>query len=148
MSFTASVLKPEGVPSAAVLLASVAIVDYLPVTIELRLSSGLPGVDASPTGIGSDSSYRRGGHQTSFASSVISALKSFETGQFFSASPASCAKDAASRLGTLARSVSADLLILNPWPSGSSVTAASVASSSAEKPARSSWKASAMVKHP
>src|SRR6185437_7707654 len=133
-SFTASALKPEGVSRAGV-LRSVAIVDSSACYGRLRMRT-------------SDPSYRRESPQTSFASRVICALKSFDTGQFFSASPASRAKDSASILGTFARSVRADLLILKPCPSGSSVTAASVASSVGENPAPSSWKASAMVKHP
>jgi hypothetical protein len=52
--------------------------------------------------------------QTSLASSVISALRTFETGQFFSASLASCANFSSSRFGTLARSVRADRLMRNP----------------------------------
>src|SRR6185437_505727 len=132
-SFTASALKPEGVSSAGV-LRSVAIVDS--------------SAHCSRYRCGSHQSYRRARHQTSFASRMISALNSFDTGQFFSASPASRAKASASILGTLARRVRADLLILKPCPSGSSVIAASVASSVGVNPARSSWKASAMVKHP
>src|SRR5215468_3268747 len=67
--------------------------------------------------------------QISLASSVISALSTLETGQFFSASPAMRAKAASSRFGTWARSVSADRLMRNPCPSCSIVTAASVVSS-------------------
>jgi hypothetical protein len=62
--------------------------------------------------------------QARFASSVISALRTLETGQFFSASFASSANFVSSRLGTFARSVKAERLILNPIPSGSRVTAA------------------------
>src|SRR5262245_24329887 len=65
----------------------------------------------------------------SFASRVTSELRTLETGQFFSASPAIPAKAASSRFGTLARRVSADRLMRKPWPSGSRVTAASVLSS-------------------
>src|SRR4051812_48222600 len=87
-------------------------------------------------------------HWTSFTSSVIAALSTFETGQFFSASPAIRAKPESSRLGTLPRKVRADLLILNPWPSGSSVTAASVESSVGSSPAACRPNANAMVKQP
>ena len=52
--------------------------------------------------------------QTSFASSVISALSTLETGQFFSALSAICLKVASSRPGTLAVRVSADLVIVKP----------------------------------
>src|SRR5262249_35841469 len=55
--------------------------------------------------------------QINFASKVISALRTLDTGQFFSASPAIRANAAWSRFGTCARSVSADLLIRNPCPS-------------------------------
>jgi hypothetical protein len=48
---------------------------------------------------------------------------------------ASCANFVSSRLGTLARSVRAERLMRNPWPSGSRVTAASVLSSVGVKPA-------------
>ena len=51
---------------------------------------------------------------------MISALRTLETRQFFSASFANSANLASSRLGTLARSVKAERLILNPLPSGSS----------------------------
>ena len=73
--------------------------------------------------------------RSSFASSVISALRTLETGQFFSASFAKLANLASSRLGTLARSVRAERLMRNPLPSGSRVTAASVLSSVGVKPA-------------
>src|SRR3984957_15622440 len=73
--------------------------------------------------------------QTSFASKVIVALSTLETGQFFSASPAILRNPASSTPGTWARSVSADLLMRKPWPSGSSVTAASVLSSVGVSPA-------------
>src|SRR6478752_9971201 len=86
--------------------------------------------------------------QVNLASSVIVAFSTFDTGQFFSASPAILAKPASSRFGTLARSVSADLLILKPLPSGSRLTAASVVSSSGVKPASCRPKASAIVKQP
>src|SRR6266545_948768 len=49
-------------------------------------------------------------HRISLASRVISALRTLETGQFFSASLAIRAKAASSRFGTWARSVSADRL--------------------------------------
>src|SRR3954464_14577952 len=88
------------------------------------------------------------GHWTSFASRVIATLSAFETGQFFSASPAMRVKPASSRLGTLPRKVRADLLILNPWPSGSSVTAASVESSVGLNPAACRPNANAIVKQP
>ena len=67
--------------------------------------------------------------QINLASNVIAALSTFETGQFFSASPAIRANAAWSRFGTWARRVRADRLMRKPWPSGSSVTAASVLSS-------------------
>src|SRR6516162_9285142 len=87
-------------------------------------------------------------HRINLASSVIAALSTFETGQFFSASPAKRAKPASSRFGTFAQRVSAERLIRNPWPSCSSVTAASVTSSVGVKPAPWRPKASAMVKQP
>jgi hypothetical protein len=49
----------------------------------------------------------RADRQSSLASSVISALRTLETGQFFSALPAIRAKVASSRFGTLARRVRA-----------------------------------------
>jgi hypothetical protein len=67
--------------------------------------------------------------QLNLASKVIVALRTLETGQFFSASPVIRANVAWSRFGTWARRVRADRLMRNPWPSGSSVTAASVSSS-------------------
>ena len=67
--------------------------------------------------------------QINLASNVFAALSTFETGQFFSASPAIRAKLASSRLGTCARNVRAERLMRKPWPSGSSVIAASVVSS-------------------
>src|SRR4029077_13784128 len=84
----------------------------------------------------------------SLASSSISALRTLETGQFFSASLAKSANLVSSRLGTLARSVRAERLMRNPWPSGSRVTAASVLSLVGVKPAPCRPKASAMLKHP
>src|ERR1700730_9800044 len=71
----------------------------------------------------------RGTIHISLASSVISALRTLETGQFFSASPAIRANVAWSRFGTLARSDKAERVMRKPWPSGSRVTAASVLSS-------------------
>src|ERR1700739_1651111 len=71
----------------------------------------------------------RGRPQINLASNVIAALRTLETGQFFSASPAIRANAASSRFGTWARSVRAERLMRNPWPSGSRVTAASVLSS-------------------
>ena len=65
----------------------------------------------------------------SLASKVISALRTFETGQVFSASLAISANLVSSRFGTWARRVKADRVIRKPLPSGSSVTAASVVSS-------------------
>src|SRR6185312_10274485 len=85
---------------------------------------------------------------TSLASSVIWAFRTFDTGQFFSASPAIFANAASSNFGTLARSVKAERVIRNPCPSGSRLTAASVVSSVGVKPAPCSWKARAIVKHP
>src|SRR5580704_6327291 len=67
--------------------------------------------------------------QINLASKVIAALRTLETGQFFSASLAMRANAASSRFGTWARNVRADRLMRKPWPSGSSVTAASVVSS-------------------
>ena len=64
--------------------------------------------------------------QTSLASSVISAFRTLETGQFFSAAVAMAAKAASSIPGTVARRVRAERLMRKPWPSGSRVTAASV----------------------
>src|SRR5262249_37801608 len=60
------------------------------------------------------------------ASSVICALSTLDTGQVFSALPASSLNFASSTFGTLARSVSVERLMRNPWPSGSRLTAASV----------------------
>jgi hypothetical protein len=57
----------------------------------------------------------------SLASNVISALRTFETGQFFSASLAISANLVSSRFGTWARRVKADRVIRKPLPSGSSV---------------------------
>ena len=51
---------------------------------------------------------------TSLASSVISALSTLDTGQFFSASLANCAKRDPSRPGTVARRVSAERLMRKP----------------------------------
>src|SRR5579871_145092 len=93
-------------------------------------------------------SFRTMVQPMSLASSVMVAFRTLETGQFFSASPAMRANPASSRFGTLPRKVSADLLILNPLPSGSSVTAASVESCAGVKPASCRPKASAMVKQP
>src|ERR1700730_2755879 len=73
--------------------------------------------------------------QTNLASRVISALRTLETGQFCSASLAIRAKVDGSRVGTLARSVSAERLIRKPCPSGSRLTAASVLSSVGVYPA-------------
>src|SRR5207253_11377345 len=67
--------------------------------------------------------------QINLASNVIAALRTFETGQFFSASFAISADLVSSRFGTFARRVRAERLMRNPWPSGSRVTAASVLSS-------------------
>ncbi len=67
--------------------------------------------------------------QINLASNVIAALRTFETGQFFSASLAISANLVSSRLGTWARRVRAERLMRKPCPSGSSVTAASVVSS-------------------
>src|SRR5205823_3507654 len=72
--------------------------------------------------------------QISLASSVIAALRTFETGQFFSASAANRAKVPSSRLGTWARKVSAERLMRKPCPSGSRVIADSVLSSVGLKP--------------
>jgi hypothetical protein len=85
-------------------------------------------------------------HCINSASSVMVVLRTLDTGQFFSAWPAIHAKDVLSMCGTLPRKVSADWLIRNPWPSGSSVTAASVESSVGVKPAACRSKASAIVK--
>lgn len=71
----------------------------------------------------------RGKPQISLASKVIAALRTLDTGQFFSASPTIRVNAASSKFGTWARKVRADRLMRNPWPSGSSVTAASVVSS-------------------
>src|SRR5205085_2237532 len=72
-------------------------------------------------------------------SRVISALRTFETGQFFSAARASSSNLPRSMPGTCPLSVRADLLIWKPWPSFSRVTAASVESSVGLKPAPWSW---------
>src|SRR6266446_5129741 len=86
--------------------------------------------------------------QTSFASSVISALSTLETGQFCSASCAIRANVSCSRFGTLARSVRAERLIRKDSLSCSRVTAASVWSSVGVYPAACNRKANAIVKHP
>jgi hypothetical protein len=57
---------------------------------------------------------RRGTVHTSLASSVISAFRALETGQFFSASPAIRANVAWSRFGTLARSDKAERVMRKP----------------------------------
>ena len=67
-----------------------------------------------------------------FASTVIAALRTLETGQSFSASPTIRVKAASSRFGTWARTVRADRLMRNPSPSGSMVTAASTSSAAGE----------------
>jgi hypothetical protein len=75
--------------------------------------------------------------QINLASNVIAALRTFETGQVSSASFANSTNLVSSRFGTFARRVRAERLIRNPWPSGSSVIAASVLSSdSMARPAR------------
>ena len=86
---------------------------------------------------------------SSWASRVISAFSTLETGQFCSAPLASSANFAASIPGTRACSVSAERLIRNPPPSaGSSDTAASVFSSSAGNPACCRANARAIEKQP
>src|SRR3954452_3414632 len=90
----------------------------------------------------------RPGRYPNVKSRVISALRTLDTGQFFSAVRASSSNLSCSIPGTCARRVSADLEILKPSPSFSSETAASVASSVGVKPAAWSWKASAMAKQP
>ena len=65
---------------------------------------------------------------------VISALRTLDTGQFFSAVRANSSNLSGSIPGTCARRVSADFEIRKPWPSFSSETAASVASSVGVKP--------------
>src|SRR5262249_17815939 len=104
-----------------------------------RPKHGLVGVMRSRHG---RSASGKGGTDTaaeasvvSVASSVMVGLRTFDTGQFFSASPARRAKPASSMFGTLPRKVSADLLMRKPWPSGSSEMAASVESSVGVKPA-------------
>src|SRR5260370_113032 len=55
-------------------------------------------------------------HGVNFASKVIAALRTLDTGQFFSASPARLANAASSRFGTFARKVSAERLMRNACP--------------------------------
>src|SRR5260221_14688303 len=85
---------------------------------------------------------------SSSASRVISAFRTFDTGQFFSASFAIFTKASLSRLGTRARNVRAERLILYPVPSDSRLTAASVLSWSGVNPAACIWTARAIVKQP
>src|SRR5580698_912841 len=113
-----------------------------PIGKRLRLADGFEPLLSSLSG------HVQSPPQINLASKVIAALRTLETGQFFSASPAMRANAASSRFGTFARNVRADRLMRNPWPSGSSVTAASVVSSVGVKPPACSPNASAMVKHP
>ena len=87
--------------------------------------------------------------QVSFASSVISARRTLDTGQLCSASRARLVNFSSLMPGTCARSVNADQLILKPCaPSGSRVTAASVANCAGLNPAICRAKARAIVKQP
>ena len=67
----------------------------------------------------------RGGRHSSFASSVISAFSTFDTGQFAFAPAASSWNFASSRPGTFARSTRCTAAIFQPAPSCSMVSVAS-----------------------
>src|ERR1700687_5046471 len=78
----------------------------------------------------------------------MSALSTLDTGQPALAPSAIFWNCSLEIFGTLASSLSADLEILKPVPSGSSVTAADVASLVGVKPAAVSANASAIEKQP
>src|SRR5690349_7540040 len=85
-----------------------------------RATSGqLRAIDHSRTGFTHTTTQAKNGHQvyfadSSLASSVICALSTLETGHDFSALPANSLNFASSRLGTLARNVSAERVMRKP----------------------------------